>query len=780
MGYVRGACVLAVFWAAVGIGPGAYAGTNYSIPEEDIAALLDEEYYTGGAGQFGASTDPVGRWAYFASLSNDGTKVAFLGLTLQEFAQRVYVVDVGDPASWRDTGRLAPLRPVIWSNDDEYVAVGDNRYHLDSNSVDINFYTLSDPAGLDLMNDACTSLQTSFEFNTDSDAEGWGPGPDVSNVSVSGGTLTGTVAQIDEFGPNITRSGLSIDASTASFVIIRMRVTTDAYHDAAVFWGHDGSPLDGTKFIRFALGPQGEWHTYVVHVAANSAWDIGLPVDVLRIDPNWPTPFATTGTFEIDFIRVCEASALAAYADLPISDDGSVIYPIDVSSTTAKSSDNIAVGTWDDVPLARNMVVFGINDDLSSNDGIQPLTIVSEFPSGTEVHIDPRLSNDGTLLAFSRRILSTQSVFGDPGFENDISDIYVFDGLQDVLNGLQPTITSLGDSRIHEIRTLSEGGQRYKALPIFSPDKSLVVYAEDFNDRFIFDGIPGIEIATSFTEADFEIMLSTPLGNDGPPVDGANTSDDRRFTVAGNQYISDGSKNGLRLIMSSQSSLVEPQRIFIATFVQSTTLDSTNPVTEGETTATIGGETTALPFTTTDSAVQVTAETEVNDASGTTVVLAQDQVINFPAGSGTTAISISTPTEPVSQPQLPPDPGITAIAVQRTFGPEGTQFYPPIPITIAYLDAEIGDGDEATIQPYLFNESTGIFDIPVPEEDIVERDLANNTITFLVDHFSTYGLGVSAGASLPAADPLGLVAAAVALALAGCLFVQIARLRRAR
>ncbi len=93
----------------------------------------------------------------------------------------------------------------------------------------------------------------------------------------------------------------------------------------------------------------------------------------------------------------------------------------------------------------------------------------------------------------------------------------------------------------------------------------------------------------------------------------------------------------------------------------------------------------------------------------------------------------------MSEAQLPP--GVAGIPVVRDFGPDGTQFAPPIAITITYTDAEVAGLDEASVTPYLYNSLSDAFDTPVPEGDIVSRDLDNNRITFLVDHFSQFGLG---------------------------------------
>lgn len=736
--------VLAV--AAVG---SAFATTNYSIPEDDIAALLNEAFYDGDPGLIGSTPTGALRWAYLAAINNAGTRVAFSGLTFNEsfvpFSSRLYVVNVGDPSSWRVIHpNYGPrLLTPVWSPDDQYIAFGSDRIHVDSGVVEGSYYVFPDPLGLNLSN-AGTGLVVGHEFDTDGDLEGWLVFQGVTNLVVSGGSIQGTISG-GNGSPFIYVGGLAIDTTVVQYVVLRMKVNSDIQSSANFYWEHVGDPAAGGTLRSFKLGPAGQWRTYVIDVGADVNWNTGPGVHTIGVNP---TSGGANGSFEIDFVRAFSGSGLSAYPRVGISDEGSVDSFVDVGAVSVKQSGNFAAAF--DSNLTFDAFVFPVSNSLA------PLTsspkMVTNFPGST---VDVRfgsLSGDATMLTFVDFTASSQPNFSLPGYDSWHGDIYVLEGILEILVGATNPPTSLADPRVHAIRTEAEGGSNYKTIPLISPDKSIVVYTEDFNNQYQNqnDGVG------AFIRSDYDIMLSTPLGDDGPPVDSANTSDDRRFANSGNQFISGATKNGLRLIWQEQDSISEPLKIYIATFVQTTTIDAeTDPLPPGPTV--VEGETVVL----TDSAVVATQEVSVADASGTNIVIPDGQIINFPEGSGATGITIATPTAPVEQAQLPPDSEITAIPVQRTFGPVGTYFYPPVAITITYLDAEISAGDEDTIVPYLYNEFTGIFDIPVPESDIISRDPANNSITFLVDHFSTYALAISnpeqALSGLPAASGAGLV-----------------------
>ncbi len=150
-----------------------------------------------------------------------------------------------------------------------------------------------------------------------------------------------------------------------------------------------------------------------------------------------------------------------------------------------------------------------------------------------------------------------------------------------------------------------------------------------------------------------------------------------------------------------------------------------------------------------DNTVVAIVDQEVSDGSGTVVEVPEDTTITFPP-EAPQEIQIETPISPASEPEIPA--GVEGIPVIREFGPDGTAFDPPIVITITYTDAEIGDADESMLRVFLYNEVSGIYDIevadpglPLPEPPpsppyITARDIENNEISFVVDHFSTYGI----------------------------------------
>jgi hypothetical protein len=151
-----------------------------------------------------------------------------------------------------------------------------------------------------------------------------------------------------------------------------------------------------------------------------------------------------------------------------------------------------------------------------------------------------------------------------------------------------------------------------------------------------------------------------------------------------------------------------------------------------------------------DNTIITTTPQTGTDGSGTQVAVPAGTTVQFPPNAPQ-VIQITTPISPVSTPQVPPT--VDAIPVIREFGPAGTQFNPPITISISYTDAEIEGLVEASLRVFLYNEISGIYDIEVPVEDIVERDLENNVIRFNVSHFSVYGLGAEMAQPVPAVSP---------------------------
>jgi len=129
----------------------------------------------------------------------------------------------------------------------------------------------------------------------------------------------------------------------------------------------------------------------------------------------------------------------------------------------------------------------------------------------------------------------------------------------------------------------------------------------------------------------------------------------------------------------------------------------------------------------------------LEDGSGTVVDIPAGTEIIFPPDVPE-EIVVSTPVNPIDEAQIPLT--LDTVIARRIFGPSPTTFNPPIEITIHYTDEEVaGTADETWLKVVKYNSVSGVFDIEVSEADIVNRDTSANTITFLTDSFSEYGIG---------------------------------------
>ncbi len=336
------------------------------------------------------------------------------------------------------------------------------------------------------------------------------------------------------------------------------------------------------------------------------------------------------------------------------------------------------------------------------------------------------VSRDGTKVAF---------MLWDSSGAPDVSDIYLLKNVDSILaapkipstdiSSLAPT--SLADPNVVEIFT-SESNN-FAGSPSLSHDGNLVFFNQDMNNLFDYE-----DFVATFAAGDWDIMIGQADG-----------SGNVRFPSVGHQAVVKPFPTGTRLTYVKAVGGPLNFHVYATTLTASTDIDAeSDPLPDGGTSAVINGNSEPLPFTLGDSAVQVSAPTNVEDASGTIVEFPTDQVINFPDGSSATGITITTPIDPVAPIELP-DPA-TQIPVIRTFGPAGTQFHPPISITISYSDAEVsGIFDETQMIPYLYNTTTQEFEpLDEPFLSTVVVDPVANTLTFQTDHFSTYGIGFSA------------------------------------
>lgn len=398
------------------------------------------------------------------------------------------------------------------------------------------------------------------------------------------------------------------------------------------------------------------------------------------------------------------------------------------NSVTRMSDNNWLIGETPTGGSSTELVMLPIFADGTEDSSREPVIITNLGLSSSfgEPLIFPSISPDGTAVLFN---------VWDPSPNPDLWDIYLLENVDDIIaapkipstdiSSSAPTL--LTDPNIVDFRASETNNPAL--LPRFSQDGTLVFYSEDFDNTFatggnlyedIANGNWDISIANRDGTGDVRFLLSLNQGNVTPFPTGS------RFTFVQGP------------IGSVEANL------YAGTLTSNTDVSaSATDLPEGGTTAVIDGNLVTLPFTLTDSAVQIDTPLTVGDASGTTVQLPTDQVINFPEGTADPVITIDTPIDPVGY-QILPDVS-TQIAVIRTFGPAGTEFEPPITITISYSEAEVASiQDESQMIPYLYNTSTELFE-PLDAEFLgtVIIDMDANTLTFQTDHFSTYGIGFS-------------------------------------
>ena len=489
---------------------------------------------------------------------------------------------------------------------------------------------------------------------------------------------------------------------------------------------------------------------YVVDVGNPDSWDI-IAADVAGspVDLDW-TP---------DSSRIFIDGAVYDVVTGNLINSDIVLHGYTIhgeASMTHKASNNWVVVNAHDSPghagHEGNILTVPIQPDGSEDLSREPVFITKNFNDfETRPPLWPEISNDGTALTFFEYERSPNT--STP----DIGDVYVIHNLSAIINAPKELGTDISTLAIDGISSplltpiRTSESSHFATIPDFSQDKSLIFWSEDFSDIWTNNDFFG----TIFI-SDFDIMLSKA----------DNSTADTRFEVPGNQFGLVPFPGGIRMYYVKDVGGV--LQAFITNLETVTDFDSSvDDLVENATEAEIGGETVALPFTLTDNAVQTTEVVEVADSSGTVINMPAEQVINFPAGSTATTISISTPVAAVEAAELPLDAPIDAIPVVREFGPADTEFFPPIPVTISYTDAEVAGLDELSLVPYLYNDATGIFDIPVAESDIVEHDTVNNTITFLVEHFSIYGLGGAEPVEMPVSSPQAIWVLVVLLALIG-------------
>ena len=315
-------------------------------------------------------------------------------------------------------------------------------------------------------------------------------------------------------------------------------------------------------------------------------------------------------------------------------------------------------------------------------------------------------------------------------------DIYVIPNLPEILAAPKVegtdisslAVTSLDDPRLIHIRV--EETENVAVMPRFSQDSSSLYYCEDWNNVY-----SNADFFGSMAFTNWDIMISNADGS----------GEDIRLAQAGNQSVLMPSSGGTRFLYLDAPT--QQFHLYLAIM---------------ETVTTVSGDPVGTPE---ENKIEIVAPQEIADTSGTEMTLPVGVVVDFPDGAPQ-EIQITTPIAQVTEPQLPEN--VNAIPVLREFGPAGTVFSQPIPVTIQYTDGEVAGLDEDTLRVFVYNEETGVFDIEIT--DIIARDTINNTITFGLSHFSTIGL---AGKTPPMPLTPGFMAIqALLIGLLGCRYAR--------
>ena len=129
------------FWVAYADGPTDPA-TNQNYVEFDLTPpatsyslgepteLLNAEFYAGEAVD---ESDVAGRQAFWGRSSHDGKTVAFFGVNTDTQNLAIFLVDIGDPSSYRRLTvdlPVTPSAPIYWTPDDLYLIAGPYRAAL--------------------------------------------------------------------------------------------------------------------------------------------------------------------------------------------------------------------------------------------------------------------------------------------------------------------------------------------------------------------------------------------------------------------------------------------------------------------------------------------------------------------------------------------------------------------------------------------------------------------------------------------------------------------------
>ena len=282
------------------------------------------------------------------------------------------------------------------------------------------------------------------------------------------------------------------------------------------------------------------------------------------------------------------------------------------------------------------------------------------------------------------------------------ADLYVLNGVQDILGGTASAPTEFSDPRIQLIAS----GPAFQATPRFSLDGSLVYYCEEINEVYGFMNMqanPDLSWGDMFLDNHWEIFGVDPAA----PDEKIRLNYYRPYTHGPLAT----SPEGTRLVFNSDNR------------------DDADGVIDGD---------LYIVSLRARATIEATTGGEVIDGSGTTLAIPADSL------SEDAVISIMTPL-----PGGIPDPDglggdLQTIAIARKIETEPDTATidpgdPPI-LTIHYADEEVAGLDEMTLCLYVYIDDPG--DPPARWEELPDcsGDPDENTVSASLPHLSTFGV----------------------------------------
>lgn len=192
--------------------------------------------------------------------------------------------DVDDPVSSLEVSvassntMLVPLDAIVLggSGGDSTVAITPAQWLSGSSIITIS---VSDGNLAAVRSFVVTVNGFAYLFDQAANFEGWTHNAAVTSPTVSGGSLSATLAGAD---PQFNRAGLDFSANNAPLILVRMKSSAGGI--AQLFWSNEVGGATAGRAITFSVpgGSAFKWHA--LNVASNADW-AGHSIKSLRLDP---------------------------------------------------------------------------------------------------------------------------------------------------------------------------------------------------------------------------------------------------------------------------------------------------------------------------------------------------------------------------------------------------------------------------------------------------------------------------------------------------------------